>query len=198
MTIHIIELGSVTPQPWRNGGGVTRELLAWPAGSGADWLVRVSVADIDRDGPFSPFPGVQRCFTVLEGAGVVLDFSGVEQTLTTVSAPLSFDGAAAPGCRLVNGPTRDLNLMGRHSAGPTPNITTMWGVMPNSALPATDGWRGLYTASAAQLQADDGSTLDLPAHSLAWCDEVSTGIWRLQPTNPSSCNAWWMSLRATA
>lgn len=195
MKIHVIELSGVTPQPWRNGGGVTRELLAWPAASGADWLVRVSVADIDRDGPFSAFPGVQRCFAVLQGAGVVLDFSGVEQTLTTVSAPLSFDGAAAPGCRLVNGPTRDLNLMGRHTAG----TTTMWGAMPDSALPATDGWRGLYTASAAQLQADDGRTLALPAHSLAWCDEPHAGLWRLKPASPSSpCQAWWMSLHAAA
>ena len=194
MTIQIIELGGVTPQPWRNGGGVTRELLAWPPGSGADWLVRVSVADIDRDGPFSPFPGVQRCFAVLEGAGVVLDFSGVEQTLTTVSAPLNFDGVAAPGCRLVNGPTRDLNLMGRHSAG----TTAMWGAMPDSALPVTDGWRGLYTASPARLEAEDGSAIDLPAHSLAWCDAPHPGIWRFKPTDPSSCAAWWMSLRTVA
>ena len=58
------------PQPWRNGGGVTRELLAWP--DGGDWRVRVSVADIDADGPFSAFPGVERWFAVLEGAGVAL------------------------------------------------------------------------------------------------------------------------------
>ncbi len=195
MKIHVTELSGVMPQPWRNGGGVTRELLAWPAGSGADWLVRVSVADIERDGPFSPFPGVQRCFAVLQGAGVVLDFSGVEKTLTKVSAPLSFDGVAAPGCRLVNGPTRDLNLMGRHSAG----TTKMWDALPNSALPAVGRWRGLYTAAATRLQADDGGTLDLPAHSLAWCDEPSAGVWRLKPANPSSpCQAWWMSLRAAA
>jgi environmental stress-induced protein Ves len=193
MTIHIIELGHITLQPWRNGGGVTRELLAWPPGAGADWLVRVSVADIDRDGPFSPFPGVQRCFAVLEGTGVVLDFSGIEQTLTTASAPLSFDGVAAPGCRLVNGPTRDLNLMGRHSAG----TATMWGAMPHSALPVAGRWRGLYTASAARLQTDDGSALSLPAHSLAWCDDADMGLWRLQPADPSPCRAWWMSLQAT-
>ena len=30
--------------PWRNGVGRTRELLAWP--TAADWLVRVSVAEI--------------------------------------------------------------------------------------------------------------------------------------------------------
>ena len=51
-----ITADDVAPTPWRNGGGRTRELLAWP--HVADWKVRVSIADIDRDGPFSAFPGV--------------------------------------------------------------------------------------------------------------------------------------------
>ena len=42
------------PQPWRNGGGRTRELLVWPAGDGlggtTDWQLRVSVADITKNG----------------------------------------------------------------------------------------------------------------------------------------------------
>lgn len=54
--------------PWRNGGGQTRELLTWPAGSAPDqWQLRISRADIDYDGPFSAFPGVQRWFAVLKG-----------------------------------------------------------------------------------------------------------------------------------
>ena len=65
-----VRLADCPPQPWRNGGGVTRELLAWP--QAADWRLRVSVADIERDGPFSPFPGVDRWFAVIEGDGVEL------------------------------------------------------------------------------------------------------------------------------
>ena len=60
----------LTPQPWKNGGGKTRELLAWPHPS--DWILRLSVADIEADGPFSSFPGVQRWFAVLRGNGVRL------------------------------------------------------------------------------------------------------------------------------
>ena len=44
MTLHTVALSSATPQAWRNGGGVTRELLAWPAADA--WRVRVSVADV--------------------------------------------------------------------------------------------------------------------------------------------------------
>ena len=61
-------------QPWKNGGGLMRELHFWPAGEG--WMARVGVADIAADGPFSFFPGVQRWFTVLKGGGVELDING--------------------------------------------------------------------------------------------------------------------------
>ena len=64
----IIEADAVTPQAWRNGGGQTRELLAWP--SAADWSLRISRADIERSGPFSAFAGVQRWFEVLSGNAV--------------------------------------------------------------------------------------------------------------------------------
>ena len=43
-----VQLSAVPPQPWRNGGGSTRELLAWPAA--ADWKLRVSLATIAQDG----------------------------------------------------------------------------------------------------------------------------------------------------
>ncbi|HZW73458.1 MAG TPA: HutD family protein, partial [Caldimonas sp.] len=38
----------VAAAPWKNGGGVTRELLALRPGG--DWRVRISVADVARDG----------------------------------------------------------------------------------------------------------------------------------------------------
>lgn len=102
-------LADTPPRRWRNGGGVTRELLAWPHAEG--WRVRVSVADVDVDGPFSAFPGVRRWFAVVEGAGVDLDIDGRSHRLRRGDAPLAFDGAAVVHCRLLDGPTRDLNLM---------------------------------------------------------------------------------------
>jgi uncharacterized protein len=115
MTPHAVPLDSVRPQPWHNGGGVTRELLAWP--DGHDWSVRLSVADIDVDGPFSAFPGVVRWFAVLQGAGVDLEFPTGSRRITRTDPPLRFDGDAAPMCRLVDGSTRDLNLMLRDADG---------------------------------------------------------------------------------
>jgi environmental stress-induced protein Ves len=95
MTPRLIVLAATPPQPWRNGGGVTRELLAWPAGG--QWQVRVSVAEIETDGPFSPFPGIERWFAVLEGGGVLLTIAGAEHRCRAGDPPLSFSGDVPAG-----------------------------------------------------------------------------------------------------
>ena len=102
-----VRCAAVSPQPWRNGGGQTRELLTCP--TGAAWRLRLSVADIQADGLFSVFKGVQRWFVVLDGAGVGLRTAGQSHYLTPDSPPLRFSGDAAADCWLTDGPTRDLN-----------------------------------------------------------------------------------------
>ena len=109
MTWQCVALANVAATPWRNGGGVTRELLAWP--STAEWRLRISVADIESDGPFSAFPGVERWFAVLAGQGVELRMDSGPQRLGRRSEPLRFDGGAAVDCALLAGATRDFNLM---------------------------------------------------------------------------------------
>ena len=116
MNWQLIRLDDVAASPWRNGGGVTRELLAWP--EAADWSCRLSVAEVTQDGPFSRFDGVQRCFAVLDGAGVRLGMNGQWFDLDRHSAPFAFDGAVPVDCRLLAGPTRDFNLMVRQPLGP--------------------------------------------------------------------------------
>ncbi len=140
--------------PWRNGGGRTRELLAWP--NAKDWRVRVSVAEIEQDGPFSAFPGVERAFAVLSGSGVVLGLLTGDRRIACDGEAASFPGEAAPFCRLIDGPTQDLNLMVRRAAGrallqrePTPlglwrglfsNGTLWWTDDAAEALPDHAGW----------------------------------------------------------
>jgi environmental stress-induced protein Ves len=115
MSCSFVRLDEVTPAPWRNGGGVTRELLAWP---GPDhWSIRISVADIERDGPFSPFPGVERWFAVLAGGGVRLTIDGDASPLTVRDQPVRFDGGAATTCQLLAGATQDFNLMLHGASG---------------------------------------------------------------------------------
>jgi environmental stress-induced protein Ves len=115
MNWHQVSLGSIAATQWRNGGGTTRELLAWP--NADEWNVRVSVAEVAASGPFSSYPHVARWFAVLAGGGVTLRIEGREHALTRESQPFSFDGASATDCTLSGGPTDDFNLMLRGRDG---------------------------------------------------------------------------------
>jgi environmental stress-induced protein Ves len=185
MTAHLVELARVAPQPWRNGGGSTRELLAWP--QAGTWSLRVSVATIAQSGPFSAFPGVQRWFAVLHGAGVVLALPEGKLHCRPDSGAVTFDGAAAPGCSLVDGATEDLNLMATHAAG----RAGMWRAAAGDMLRAGSLWRGVYACVPTQVQTSAGPRA-LPAHSLLWTDDTHTGDWLL----PAPGGAWCMELRA--
>lgn len=113
MNWQIIDLAQTTPSPWKNSGGVTRELVAWPDAANWDW--RMSVAEVASDGAFSCFDGVHRWFVVLSGNGVQLQMEDAVHTLTTASEPFGFDGAASVDCTLISGATQDFNLMTRNS-----------------------------------------------------------------------------------
>ena len=153
----LVEADRIPPQPWRNGGGATRELFVWPPQG--DWRLRISLADIERDGPFSAFLGVQRHFAVLEGAGVELQFDGRWQRQTRDAPPLAFDGAQAPDCRLIDGATRDLNLMCRGLHG------TLLSAAAGSAPPRDGPRRALFCGGAATLRLGT-ETLSLSPRSL--------------------------------
>lgn len=113
----VVRLRDVEPKPWRNGGGTTRELAAWPRGHDEKaWQWRASVAEVAADGPFSSFAGVQRWFAVLGGDGVCLTVDGYMHMLSKSDAPLQFDGGAQTDCELLGGATRDFNLMLKGSA----------------------------------------------------------------------------------
>ncbi|CAG1016436.1 Protein Ves [Burkholderiaceae bacterium] len=121
-TVERIELRQLTPQRWKNGAGLTREIAAEPRGATVDdfdW--RASVADISGDAPFSAFHGVERCIVLLRGAGMTLHLSDgrVMQRLDRPLEPFFFSGDDRLDARLVDGPSEDFNLMlrrGRFSA----------------------------------------------------------------------------------
>jgi uncharacterized protein len=184
MTVTIVRTQDTPPQAWRNGGGVTRELLAWPPDV-APWALRVSVADVETDGPFSPFPGVERWFTVISGAGVVLDFPEGPRRVALNDAPLRFDGGAAPGCRLLKGATRDLNLMMRDGHGQMRPVDRGVGWEAGFVL------RGLYTASAGTWS-DGVERHTLAAHSLLWCDDGRAAVWTFD-SDATPLRAWWIA-----
>ena len=98
---------------WKNDGGWTTEIAsaAMPASeSGFRW--RVSIAEIERDGPFSSFPGIERDLLLLAGKGIELDINDAPvQRLDRRFQHIHFAGEDQVACRLLAGPTRDFNVM---------------------------------------------------------------------------------------
>jgi len=152
--------------PWKNGGGVTREVAAWPTGAGFDdfhW--RVSMAEVREDGPFSVFPGVDRVLVVLEGGmRLTVDGAGVFD-LSPGATPAVFDGGAAAASALTAGPVLDLNVMTRRGA----IKAQVDFLMTERVAPAAPGHR-LLVAAAPGVQATDG----VATHALDRYDAVLT------------------------
>lgn len=117
MTLTILRAADRKPVPWKNGGGVTREVAAWPPGADFDdFAWRISMAEVREDGPFSSFPGVDRVLAVLEG-GLRLNVEGGDVfDLTPDTAPAAFDGGAPTTSHLTAAPVLDLNVMTRRAA----------------------------------------------------------------------------------
>ncbi|TDT79466.1 MULTISPECIES: HutD/Ves family protein [Micrococcaceae] len=112
--MQIIRFAGLKAEPWRNGGGVTRE-IARQGSSDGGWDWRVSIADVTKAGDFSAFPGMERVLTVIEGELLLLTVDGAEQPLEKYR-PFRFDGGAATTGSLPTGDIRDLNVITRAAA----------------------------------------------------------------------------------
>ena len=108
MTFRVLRAADRAPVPWRNGGGVTRE-VATDGGEPFRW--RVSLADVASDGPFSQFSGYTRTITLVRGAGMRLTVDGIAHTIDQPYRMFEFSGDARTECELVKGAVVDLNVI---------------------------------------------------------------------------------------
>ncbi|MEN8653332.1 HutD family protein [Streptomyces sp. 21So2-11] len=116
--LRVLKAADLAAVPWKNGGGVTREIAAWPESAGIDdFAWRVSLADVAVDGPFSAFPGVDRTLTVVEGAGMELTVGGRQHLVDVRDTPHRFPGDVPTEGRLLDGPVVNLNVMHRRDRG---------------------------------------------------------------------------------
>jgi environmental stress-induced protein Ves len=106
--IALIRASEYCEQPWKNGGGLTREIAAAFSGERALW--RLSLATIERDGPFSEFRGYDRTIIAIDGGAVELEVEGQPVRLDHAE-PYDFPGEARVTCRVIGGAARDLNVL---------------------------------------------------------------------------------------
>ena len=114
VSVQLLRASDRIATPWRNGGGITREIAAWRPGATLeefDW--RVSMAEVREAGPFSRFPGVDRVLTIVEGRLALTIEGRPSVTLTAESSPFHFPGDAACVGEPIGGPVLDLNVMAR-------------------------------------------------------------------------------------
>jgi uncharacterized protein len=179
-------LADLSPTPWKNGGGSTREIVCWPPGAGMDafdW--RVSVATIAQSGRFSVFAGVDRVILLLDGDGVHLQSAGgIDHRLDEALQPFAFSGDEALNCTLLGGPSRDFNVMTRRSA-----LSAEVKVL-RAATPIAPAPRGLLLAVRGHwlLQADEAAQ-DCAAGQGLWWDGEPHG-WHVKPQGADAALLW--------
>ncbi len=151
---------------------MTRELVSHPlAASSQDgaWDWRVSIADITKAGDFSPFPGMERVLTVVEGELLLLSVDGSEHPLEKYR-PFRFSGDAACSGALPTGDIRALNVITRAGYKGYASIVEL---SKKRAHPLFEGQLGILLqgeatatpgadAEASEASADDEGT-DVPA-----------------------------------
>lgn len=158
------DLNAITPQPWKNGAGLTRE-IAFGGKNGAEFDWRVSLAEVERDAPFSAFSGIERCIVLLRGRGMRLRSADgvIDHALTTPLAPFRFAGEVALDASLVDGPSRDFNVMTRRGVFRSEvacqrSATELRGGDVTLLLCSAGGWR---------IASDDALAL-APMQALLW------------------------------
>lgn len=162
--MQVLRFADCPPTPWKNGGGITRQLLAVPAHAGIDdFLLRLSVAEVDSDGPFSRFDGIDRSLAIVAGAGLQLLDEHGGQVLNRDSEPLAFAGEQAISSRRLDGAVRDVNIMTRRSHC----RHRAWQQLVHGTL-ALEHAHGLllFVAAGDQLRIADGTTLG--CHDALW------------------------------
>ncbi|WP_457946756.1 HutD/Ves family protein [Pseudarthrobacter sp. alpha12b] len=155
--MQIIRFAELKAEPWRNGGGVTREIARQGSEDGG-WDWRVSIADVAKAGDFSAFPGMERVLTVIEGELLLLAVDGAEHPLEKYR-PFRFDGAAATGAKLPTGDIRDLNVITRTAA--YRGYTSIIELSKKRAHPVFEGQLGVLLQGQAKAGGSGAEPLEL-------------------------------------
>jgi environmental stress-induced protein Ves len=163
LSVQIIPRAAQRDEPWANGAGVTTVILREP--DDADWRIRISVATVEQEGPFSELRDTRRTLVPLD-APMTLRFPGGNTLHANRFEKLEFDGSPAPAGILPEGATRDFNLMLRGDARAEVLARTL---IDTLFLPIEPGvrWLVYLDSGHARLGADADETVTLNPHDAA-------------------------------
>lgn len=117
--VRVLRFADYAVTPWRNGGGVTREVAAsavplastqpdpgghLPVAPVPTPAWRISMATIDAEAPFSSFPGMRRMLGVVDGDGLELTVAGRMSRLRRGETFGPFAGEASASARPLGAP----------------------------------------------------------------------------------------------
>lgn len=115
----VIQPSAWRRQPWKNGRGITSEILRIPDGN--DYMVRVSVAEVGESGPFSTFPGYTRWSLLLEGfmtldgrrmvTNELVEVDGARELVAEVEMPARLLNVLGKGVRVGVGQGSDVRIV---------------------------------------------------------------------------------------
>lgn len=168
-TVLAIPRSEQREEPWANGAGVTTVILREP--DATDWHVRISIAKVEHDGPFSELPDTRRTLVPLDAPMTLRSPDGHELHAARMHA-VHFAGGPAPFGVLPGGPTRDFNLMLRGDARGEAIPRTLTGSM---VLPSEPGMRWLVYLDSGRGRIDSGGdiTLELAPGDAALVTQVA-------------------------
>jgi hypothetical protein len=167
--MQIIEPAAWRAQPWRNGAGVTRELLRWPEVD--PYAIRISVADVTAPAPFSAFAGYRRWLYLLEGGPVTLALDDREVVLADPADGLAFAGDARVAAVAIARPSRDLNFMVRET------LRARVEILRGGARGELIGAAIAVFAIAGEIAAGvGGDQRSLGRHGCAWCTDARISV----------------------
>jgi environmental stress-induced protein Ves len=154
--------------PWKNGFGRTTEIAIDPpdVDIGGRFRWRLSIADVERSGPFSAFPGFERTIMVIAGHGMDLRVGDEPaRRLDRLFEPFVFSGDRPAECRLLDGAIRDFNLMVERSS-----LRSRLTVLELDAAP-----RRLDLASAERIIHCFDGLIDLRTGAAEWSSTLQPG-----------------------
>lgn len=181
--------------PWLNGFGVSTEIAVHPRSTNdtiGDFSWRVSLSDVETDGPFSTMAGYERILMVVSGNGITLDH-GKEGGQARLDAlmPHWFEGDWQTRSWLIEGPVRDLNVITRYDSA-SGTLSTLYPTTNSDRYPLRDITTLLYCVrgsvqvtfprSGKSFSIDTGETLRIDIeHEIDQQEEIAVSAVNGEP-----------------